>query len=113
MSNYLAQSQLEQDPTFQLRIRAVNTEQSQIFIDDGRPDIAACAKAVLRDDSGPGATLLRLAAAGPGIADKVSTGDGTIDQSLVTDADLLALTQANFPHTAALYFNTDGSPITS
>jgi hypothetical protein len=109
--SYHAQSLLEQDPTFQLRIRAVNTEQSGVFQDDGRPDIAACARAVLRDDAGPSAALLRLAAGGPGIADRVDQGDGQIDQSAVSDADLLALTQANFPHVAGLFFTSDGTPI--
>ena len=109
--SYLAQSQLEQDPHFQLRVRAVNTEQSQVFQDDGRPDIAACARAVLRDEPGPSSAFLRLAAAGPGIADRVDLGDGTIDQSRVSDADLLALTQSNYPHVAGLFFATDGTPI--
>jgi hypothetical protein len=109
--SYQAQTQLEQDPTFQLRVRAVNTEQSQVFMDDGRPDIAATARDVLRDLPGPSGSLLRLAAAGPGIAGRVDNGDGTIDQSRVTDSDLLALTQSNFPHVANLYYTTDGEPI--
>ena len=108
--SYLAQSQLEQDPAFQHRVRAVNTEQAQAFQNDGRPDIAACASAVLRDDSGPGSVLLRLAAGGPGIAAMVDNGDGTIDQSRVTDDDLLSLTQTNFPTVADLYFDDDGTP---
>jgi len=41
----------------------------------------------------------------------VDNGDGTIDQSLVLDADLLSLTQANFPTVAALYFDSEGTPI--
>jgi hypothetical protein len=109
--SYLAQSQLEQDPTFQLRVRAVNTQQSEVFINDTRPDIAACARSVLRDEQGPSSGLLKFAAGGPGIADKVDNGDGTIDQSLVLDADLLSLTQANFPTVAALYFDSEGTPI--
>ena len=102
--SYLAQSLLEQDPAFQHRVRAVNTEQAQAFQNDGRPDIAACARAVLRDDPGPGAALLRLAAGSPGIGDRVDNGDGTIDQAKVTDADLLAITQANFPTVADLFY---------
>ena len=75
----------------------MNTEQAQAFQNDGRPDIAVRARAVLRDDPGPGAALLRLAAGSPGIGDRVDNGDGTIDQAKVTDADLLAITQARFP----------------
>jgi hypothetical protein len=108
--SYLGQSQLESDGDFQRRVYAVDTQQAETFKDDGRADIAACARAVLRGDPGIGATFTRMAAGGPGIADKVETGDG-IDQSLVTDEDLLALTQANFPTVASLYFAADGSPI--
>lgn len=109
--SYYAQAQLEHDSTFQLRVRAVNTQQAETYLADGRPDIAATAAAVLRDDSGIAATFVRVAAGGPGIADKVDNGDGTIEQGKVSDADLLALTQANFPTVAGLYFTDDGSPI--
>ncbi len=111
MSTYLAQTLLETDPTFTRRVRAVNTQQSETFKDDGRADIAATARAVLRDEPGPSAALLRLAAGGPGIAEKVDNGDGTITESNVTDADLLSLTQANFPTVADLFYNDDGTPI--
>jgi hypothetical protein len=108
--SYLAQSLLEQDPAFQHRVRAVNTEQAQVFQSDGRADIAATATAVLRDEPGPSAVLLRLAAASPGIGNRVDNGDGTVDQSKVTDADLLAITQANFPTVADLFYDDDGTP---
>jgi hypothetical protein len=52
-----------------------------------------------------------MAAGEAGVADKVDNGDGTIDQSKVTDADLLSMTQAHWPTVAALYYNSDGSPI--
>lgn len=107
---YLAQSQLEGDPDFQRRVRAVNTQQASTYIDDAAADIEACAEAILRDAPGPQQALLRMAAAGPGIADKVDLGNATVDQSLVTDEDLLALTQANWPVVAALYYDTDGTP---
>jgi hypothetical protein len=107
--SYHAQTQLEQDQAFQLRVRAVNTEQAQTFLNDGRADIAATAAAVLRDDGGTGSALLRLAAGAPGVAAEVDNGDGTINSSRVTDAELLAITQANFPTVAALFYNEDGS----
>jgi len=62
---------------------------------------------IRRDDPGPAATFIRLNAAGPGIADKATLPDGSVDQSRVTDADLLSLTQAHWPIVAALY--PDGS----
>jgi hypothetical protein len=107
--SYLSQSQLEADETFIQRVRAADTQQAETYVSDGRPDIAACARAVLRSDAGISEAFVRLAAGGPGIADRVDTGDGTIDQSLVTDADLLALTQANFPTVADLYFSESGT----
>ena len=80
-------------------------------MNDQRLDMAACAGAVLRDDPGPGSTLLRLAASAPGIADEANNGDGTIDQSKVTDGELLSITQANFPTVAHLYFDSEGAPV--
>ena len=59
--SYLTQAQLMADATFQARITAVNLEQSQVFKDDSRADIAATALAILRDDPGPSYALLRLA----------------------------------------------------
>jgi len=110
--SYLAQDQLTQDVTFLGRSRAAAIQQAEIYKDDARPNFVALADAVMRDEGGFAATFTRLAAGGPGIADKVDNGDGTIDQSKVTDPDLLSLTQANWPTIASLYFNDDGSPKT-
>jgi hypothetical protein len=109
--SYLAQSQLETDGDFQRRVYSVNVQQANTYKDDARPAFVAVAEAILRDEPGPGATLLRLDAAGPGIADKVDNGDGTIDQSQVTDDDLLSLTQANWQVVAGLYFDPEGVPL--
>lgn len=109
--SYEAQAQLEADYSFQQRSRAVAIQQANTFKDDQRPAWEALAEAVLRDDPGPTSALIRLAAAGPGIADKVDNGDGTIDSAKVTDADLLSLTQANWPTVAGLYFAEDGTPL--
>lgn len=108
--SYEAQSLLTANPTFQGRVNSATIEQADRFKDDTRPDIVALAAAIARDDPGPGAAMIRLAAAGPGIADRVDNGDGTIDQAKVADADILALVQANWPTVAALYFETDGLP---
>jgi hypothetical protein len=110
--SYQTQAQLEADYWFQQRSRATAIQQAETYKDDTRLDIVALAGAVLRDEPGPTQAFTRLGAAGPGIADKVDTGDGSIDQSLVTDADLLALTQANWPPIAMLYFDAEGNPIT-
>jgi hypothetical protein len=101
--SYQAQALLETDADFQARSRGVVTQQATTFKDDQRPEFVAVAEAVLRGDAEILACFVRLAAAGPGIADKVDNGDGTIDQSKVTDPDLLSLTQANWPTVAELY----------
>ena len=109
--SYLAIDQLINDATFAGRNRAAALQQSETFKDDGRPDIAALAGDVLRDNGLATTAFTRFAAAGPGIGDKADNGDGTIDQARITDADLLSLTQANFPSVAALYFDPDGNRI--
>jgi hypothetical protein len=109
--SYQAQAQLSADSTFNGRSQAAATQQAGIFINDQRPDFVAAAHAVLRADLDVLSAFVRTNAAGPGIADKVDNGDGTISQENVTDADLLSLTQANWPTVAALYFTPDGTPI--
>jgi hypothetical protein len=108
---YLAVSQLMGDPTWQNRARACATEQAGIYKDDQRASWSATAEAVLRDEAAVVYAFVRLNAAGPGIGDKADNGDGTIDQAKVSDADLLSLTQANWPVVAGLYFTEDGTPI--
>src|ERR1700761_7042843 len=103
--SYQAQAQLENDPDFQGRTRSVCVQQANTFKDDARPAWVALADGLLRDEGQLWVTFKRLDAAGPGIADKVDNGDGTIDQTQITDADLLSLTQANWPVVAELYFN--------
>lgn len=100
---------LTADPVFNGRCQSASLEQAQIFKDDARGDFVALANAIMRGESEKLAVLTRMDAAGPGIADKAATPDG-IDQSLVTDADLLSLTQANWPTVAALYYDAEGNP---
>jgi hypothetical protein len=109
--SYQSQGLLEADFTFQQRNRACVMQQSETYKDDARPDVAATAAGCLRDDARLTGTFLRMAAAGPAIGDAVDNGDGTIDQSKVSDGDILALTQADFPVVAALYFDSTGVPI--
>jgi hypothetical protein len=107
---YQSQAELENDGTFQQRNRASTMQQAETFKDDTRADIRAVADNIIRDEMGLWVVFVRLAAGGPGIADKVETPNG-IDQALVTDADLLSLTQANWPTVAELYFAADGTPL--
>lgn len=110
--SYQAIDQLTNDVIFAGRSRAAVVQQSETFKDDQRPDFVALAAEGLRGNGAVYNAFTRMAAAGPGIGDKVDTGNGTIEQAQVTDADLLALTQANYPTVAALYFAEDGTPIT-
>ena len=112
--SYLAQSQLETDGDFQRRVYSVNVQQANTYKGDARPAFCRPSPRPYSATSpAPGATLLRLDAAGPGIADKADNGDGTIDQSQVTDDDLLSLTQANWQAevVAGLYFDPEGVPL--
>jgi len=108
--SYETQALLEADGDFQQRARSCTVQQADYYKDAAAADQKALAYGVLRDDPGLVPTFIRLAAAGPGVADKVDTGNGTIDSSLVLDADLLSLTQGNWPIVTSLYFNTDGTP---
>jgi hypothetical protein len=107
--SYLSQAQLSQDPDFQSRTAAVAVEQANTFKDDQRPDFVALSTALLKGSSNHMQAFVRMNSAGPGIGEKVDNGDGTIDQSQVTDGDLLSLTQSNYPVVVDLYFNLDGS----
>ncbi len=109
--SYKTQAQLADDVWFQARVRAAAEEQADTYKDDQRPDFVAVAEEVLRGSGELVATFVRLSAAGPGIAEKADTGDGTIDSSLVTDGDLLALIQAGWQVVAGLYYDDTGAPI--
>jgi len=109
--SYQSQSQLNDDVWFQARSRSAAIEQAEIFKDDQRASFVSLARSILRGESDKLLAFTRINSGSPGISDKVDTGDGNIDQSLVTDGDLLSLTQANYPAVAVLYFNEDGTPI--
>jgi hypothetical protein len=109
--SYQAIDLLSQDAIFGGRIRACTVEQAESFKNDARPDWVAVAKACLTGDGTITNAFTRLSASGPGIGNKVDNGDGTIEQANVTDQDILALTQANWPTVANLYYNEDGTPI--
>jgi len=110
--SYQAQDQLTNDAIFGGRVRAATVQQADTFKDDQRQNFVATANACLQGDAVIYLAFIRFEAAGPGIANKADNGDGTIDQSKVTDGDILSLTQAAWPVVAGLYYNDDGSPKT-
>lgn len=109
--SYQSQAQLEADSDFRGRTAAAATQQAGAYKDDQRADFVAVALSVLRGSAAELQAFNRMDAAGPGIADKADTGDGTIDQTQVTDADLLSLTQASWQVVAGLYYAEDGTPL--
>jgi hypothetical protein len=56
-------------------------------------------------------SMIQGICAGPGFDTLVDNGDGTIDQSKVTDEDLLAQCQAIYPTVASLYYDSTGAII--
>lgn len=108
--SYITQSQLGQDEDFKARSTSAAVEQATVFRNDGRPHFVSLSNVILKGSYEHILAFVRFNAVGPGMDDQVDNGDGTIDQSQVTDGDLLALTQANFPVIAELYFNEDGTP---
>jgi hypothetical protein len=103
--SYLSQWRLAADDDFVSRSRAALVEQAEVFKDDDRADIASLATSLLTADN-PQETLtfVGLLAAAPGFALKVDQGDGTVNSSLVADAEILAAVQALWPTVAALFY---------
>ena len=108
--SYRSQAQLEANTDFRGRAVAAATQQAGVYVNDQRPDFVAVARNVLKGSAAELDAFIRLDAAGPGIAEKVDIGDDSIDQSQVTDADLLSLTQGNWQVVAGLYFDAEGAP---
>lgn len=111
--SYQAQAQLTDDVWFNARNRSVAVQQAGSFQADQRPGFKAVANECLRGNGEIFLAFTRMAAGGPGIADRADNGDGTIDQGQVADADLLSLTQANWQVVAGLFFDEDGIPLTT
>jgi hypothetical protein len=108
--SYLTQWQLTYDPEFTNRGSAAVIAQADIFKDAAAADQKALAESVLCGEGAPLATFRIMLGASPGFADKVDSGDGTIDSSLVLDDEILSTIQGAWPTVAALYFDVDGTP---
>lgn len=113
--SYEVQAALVRDSDFQSRCQSVFTEQALIFKDDGRGDMAALANQLLRNPNalwGGSSSVfncfLNILAGSPGFANEVDKPEG-IDSSQISDGELLAGTQAQWPVVAGLYYNSDGS----
>jgi hypothetical protein len=107
--SYLSIDLLTFDNGFNRRVRSCCVEQAQTFASDTRLDIAALGNEELRGGGPTTLAFVRIMAAFPGIAERITLPDGTVDQSLIDDADILAQVQANWPTVAALYWDPDGN----
>jgi hypothetical protein len=109
--SYESQALLGEDVNFSRRSRSCLIQQAGVFLNDTRLNIVALSNALLKMYPLETATFLNTICAAPGLADKVDNGDGTIDQTQITDGDLLSNVQALYPEVAALFYQDDGTPI--
>ena len=94
--SYADQAALDADPDWRTRVETCCFEQAQIFVNDGRADIANLASTVLV--SFVPNTLRQYVSYSPGFADKYASGG----QVSITDGDLLSATQTVWPTVAGL-----------
>lgn len=106
--SYRIIDELTNNAIFGGRVRACAIEQAAHFRNDERPPIVALAQDMIRGTPEAVAVFIRLAAAAPGHADQAGLGD-TVDESAITDSDLLAVIQGSWPMVAELYFDDEGN----
>ena len=102
--SYADVAALDADEAWRTRVGACCFEQAQIFVNDGRPDIATLATTVLLGDVPE--TLRKYISYAPGFADTYATGG----QEAITDGQLLSATQAAWPTVAGLLYPGLGTP---
>lgn len=100
--SYQSRADLAQDEHFRERVMACCKEQALIYQNDGRPDIAALADAVIMS-SGAAAPMVELVAISPDFVDVTS-------QTQVEDGAILAAVQAQWPTYAALAYPAPAGP---
>jgi hypothetical protein len=109
--SYLTYALLTEDVNFGRRSRSCITQQSNIFLNDARPDFVALSKALLKGEPAQTSAMLQGICAGPTFDTVVDNGDGTIDSSKINDEEILSQCQAIFPTVAELYYDSTGAPI--
>ena len=101
--SYQSQSNLGDDANFRGRVGACAIEQALVFTNDGRPDIAALADAVILTPGYGERTFAPLVAAQPGIKDVAA-------QDQVDDGQILSAVQAIWPAYAGIAYPPPPSP---
>lgn len=107
--SYQGITRLINDAGFIERLSACLIQESTVFKNDGRLDIAHLALAILRNTPGMQLTFVNMAAAAPGFIQAAEQEGGEVDSSLITDGAILANVQANYPTVASIFYNSDGS----
>jgi hypothetical protein len=109
--SYLTYALLIENREFSRRARGAINEQSNAFLGDRDLAVAALARDLLRVNPAPLQTMLHAICAGPGFDEAADVGDGTIDQSLISDEEIRSQTQVMFPRVASLFYDNKGVPI--
>jgi hypothetical protein len=109
--SYLTYALLTEDVNFGRRSRSCIIQQANAFTSDANLAVVALAGVLLKGYPAQTQTMLQGIAAGPGFDTTVDNGDGTIDETKLTDNQLLAQCQEQFPIVASLYFDSTGAPI--
>ena len=109
--SYLTGQLLTEDVNFGRRSRNCINQQANVFIDDQRPDFVSLARKLIEGDPAMTQTMLLGIAAGAQFDTIVDNGDGTIDSSKITDADIQSRTDYIWPKVASFYFDSTGAPI--
>jgi hypothetical protein len=109
--SYHTQALLQADPDFNARVRCCMENESKVHLEDSATpaDQVSLANAILVGAGAQTSTFMRMVAGAPGFDTTVDKGDGTIDSTLIQDADIDAAVQAGFPQVAAIYYNSDGT----
>lgn len=108
---YLGITRLQADGRFIERTDAALTEQGMYFKDATAADYVALARGVLVGEPvSVRRVFTAILAAAPGFAAAAETPSGGVDASAISDADLLAAVQADWPTVAALFYLPDGTP---
>ena len=94
--SYASRAALARDPGFISRVVTCSKEQALVFMNDGRPDIAALGDAIVLSSTAA-LPLVELVAVSPNFVD-------VTDQTAVPDVEILSAVQAVWPTYAGVAY---------
>lgn len=109
--SYLTQALLTESVDFGRRSRSCANQQANVYMADQRPNFVSLARAIIMGEPAPTVTLLTAIAYGPQFDQMVDNGDGTIDQSKVSDAAIQSRCDYVWEEVSLFYFKADGTPV--